>query len=229
MGLVMSGIKHSDARTSALGDVPQGIAVVGCSAGGLTPLRALIGALPLSDRLSVIIAQHVAHSFLPELIGNWSAWPAGFAADGSRIRPGRVYVCPPTTHLVVNPDATFRVARRERIEFHRPSITWLFESTSASFYGRTIAVVLSGGQADGATGAARVERNEGRVIVQDPETALHPQMPLAALRATKRPLVVHPGELARAIEFQMDSLDLVDGSIEWRQPFNPVRTTFAAS
>src|SRR5262249_13036353 len=47
--------------------------------------------------------------------------------------------------------------------------------------GRTIAVILSGVQHDGVSGALAVCRNGGAVIAQDPDEALFPNMPIAVL------------------------------------------------
>jgi chemotaxis response regulator CheB len=44
----------------------------------------------------------------------------------------------------------------------------LFESVAAEFDARAIALVMTGCLADGATGAAIVRRNGGRVFVQAP-------------------------------------------------------------
>ena len=68
-----------------------------------------------------------------------------------------------------------------RVRFFRPSGDWLFESASASFGARTVAIVLSGAQDDGARGAVAVRNAGGIVIVQDPATCDYPEMPSAAI------------------------------------------------
>jgi len=48
---------------------------------------------------------------------------------------------------------------------------------------RAIGVVLTGANADGASGLAAIARRGGHTVVQDPETAERPEMPRAALAA----------------------------------------------
>ena len=90
---------------------------------------------------------------------------------------------PAANHLTVNSNATLTVSSGPRIRFFRPSGDWLFESASASFGARTVAIVLSGGQDDGARGAVAVRKAGGTVIAQDPATCAYPDMPAAAIRA----------------------------------------------
>lgn len=213
----MSGVEQNEgpARSGS-----GGIVLIGFSAGGLGPLRKLLPALRRSIDAPIVIAHHVAKSILPELIACWTPGPVVFARDRDPIRDGQIYVTPPGHHLVINPDATFSVSSRERVNFVRPSIDWLFESGSASFRDRTVAVVLSGGQRDGSRGAKIVRRNGGRVVVQAPWTALHPSMPLAAMvsGATR---VVAPHSLAEAIVGELTGLALDSAAAEWEQPFAP--------
>ena len=70
--------------------------------------------------------------------------------------------------------------------FSRPSIDVLFGSAADAYGDRAAGVVLTGANADGADGLARIARRGGPAIVQDPETAMRREMPDAALAATPR-------------------------------------------
>jgi two-component system chemotaxis response regulator CheB len=59
----------------------------------------------------------------------------------------------------------------------------LFESAADAFRECCIGVVLTGANADGADGLARIAALGGVPIVQDPPTAERPEMPAAALDA----------------------------------------------
>lgn len=61
--------------------------------------------------------------------------------------------------------------------------TLLLVSAAATLGSRAVAVVLGGDGDDGAVGTATVLAAGGTVVVQGPEDALHPSMPLAALAA----------------------------------------------
>jgi len=147
-------------------------------------VRSIVQALPAQLPAAVIVAHHAGgHTILPELITLWTERRhcARFAEHGMRLERGTIYVCPGKRHVVVNPDATTSVVDRERVQFARPSIDWLFESVAASYADRSVAVVLSGASSDGARGARAIARANGAVIVQDPDESRFPSMPSAAI------------------------------------------------
>jgi len=63
----------------------------------------------------------------------------------------------------------------------RPSIDVLFRSAAAAYSTRAIGIVLTGLLDDGTTGMMAIKRSGGICIVQDPNEAEYPDMPLAVL------------------------------------------------
>lgn len=187
---------------------------VGMSAGGLEALRMMIRTLSPGFPAAMVIAHHVAApSVLPMLLQTWGAHRAVFAARGMQLHCGGIYVCPPEHHVVVNPDGTLEVSRHPRVQFVRPSIDWMFESVASSFGDRAVAIVLSGANGDGARGARRVRAAGGRVLVQDPATAMYPAMPLAAAQFGHA--LLHPCELAPRIERELARIESEGQPLSW--------------
>jgi two-component system chemotaxis response regulator CheB len=157
---------------------------IGASWGGLQAVEQLLAALPRGFRTPIAIAQHRAvdsgSGALARMLAVRSGLEVCEAGDKEAIEPGRVYVAPPDYHLLVEADG-FALSTDAPVQYSRPSIDVLFE-TAADVYGeRMIGVILTGANADGAAGLARVKRAGGATIVQDPATAQKRAMPDAAI------------------------------------------------
>jgi two-component system chemotaxis response regulator CheB len=70
------------------------------------------------------------------------------------------------------------------VQFARPSIDVLFEAAADAYGQRAVGIILTGANADGARGLARIKELGGVAIVQDPTTSERRTMPDAAIAAT---------------------------------------------
>ncbi len=177
---------------------PPQLVVIGVSLGGLRALETLLGGLPGEFPWPLAIVQHRspdADDSLAGLLQNRTALQVADACDKEPIRPGHIYLAPPDYHLLVEEDH-FSLSTDERVNYSRPSIDVLFESAADAFGAGVIGVVLTGANADGARGAARIKARGGCVIVQDPATAESPSMPTAALAAVTADQVLPLEEIA---------------------------------
>lgn len=168
------------------------VIVVAASAGGLQPLRDMLGALPADLPAAVAVVLHVPATggrTLPKILDRSGPLPAATAIDGEPLRHGRVYVAPPDRHLLVVKDS-LRLSRGPRQNGLRPAADPLFRSAALHAGPRTAAVVLSGTLDDAALGSATVERRGGRVLVQDPAEADYDSMPRSAIATTEEPVVL---------------------------------------
>lgn len=68
-----------------------------------------------------------------------------------------------------------------------------FESAADAYGDGCVGIVLTGANADGAVGLARIAERGGTAMVQDPDDAAEATMPRAALRAV-------PGALVGTVE-----------------------------
>jgi two-component system, chemotaxis family, protein-glutamate methylesterase/glutaminase len=176
----------------------RAIVVVGASAGGLDPLRALLRGLPGDLPAAIFVVLHIparGGSALPRILDRSGPLRADTAVDGEPIERGRVYVAPPDQHLLVVGD-TVRLSRGPRRNGVRPAADPLFRSAALRAGPRVTGVVLSGTLADGALGSATVERRGGCVVVQDPDEAEYCSMPRSAIAVTGRPFIVPAAGLA---------------------------------
>jgi two-component system chemotaxis response regulator CheB len=100
-----------------------------------------------------------------------------------------VLVAPADYHLLVERESV-ALSVDPPHNFSRPSIDILLGSAADAYGERAAGVVLTGANADGAAGLARIASRGGPAIVQDPETAERSEMPRAALAATPGARVV---------------------------------------
>ena len=114
------------------------------------------------------------------------------------IREGHVYVAPPDYHILVD-RARVHLSHGPREHRFRPAIDPLFRTAARHYGARTIGVVLSGHMADGTHGLSRIRQAGGITIVQDPDEAEVPAMPLNAMRQVPVDYVLSVGEMARVI------------------------------
>jgi len=166
--------------------MPIELVAIGASWGGLGALQEILRALPGDFAASIVIAQHRSarsdDMILQSLLRHSSPLAVRDAEDKDGLVPGCVLIAPPDYHLLVEP-GTVALSCEAPVSFSRPSIDVLFESAAVAYGKRLVAVVLTGANADGAAGLAEVHRRGGVALVQDPQTAERPEMPLAALRA----------------------------------------------
>jgi two-component system, chemotaxis family, protein-glutamate methylesterase/glutaminase len=178
-----------------------GIAVVGTSWGGLAALRELVGTLPSDLSMPIVLIQHrhrMSDNALPSLLQDRTQLRVCEVEDKAPIEPGSVYVAPADYHLLVEP-GYFTLSVEEPIRYSRPSIDLTFSSAADVFGAKTIGVVLTGANADGAEGLRRIAERGGLTLVQEPATAESPAMPTAALKAVPSSRVLTIGGIGQLI------------------------------
>jgi two-component system chemotaxis response regulator CheB len=161
------------------------IVVIGASTGGIEALRTIIRDLPPNFSASIFIVLHVAPSslnYLDRILERAGSLPACTAHDGQPFRPGQIYVAPADHHMLIEKDGTISTSRGPKENRSRPAIDVLFRSAAAAFGPRVIGVVLTGFLDDGTAGLWAVRHRGGVTIVQNPEEAVAPGMPLSALK-----------------------------------------------
>jgi len=160
------------------------IIVMGASAGGVEALSVVVAKLPRTMPASIFVVLHVPAelpSQLPAILRRASKLPAAHAAHGQRIEPGRIYVAPPDFHLRLD-DGRMQLVHGPKENRHRPAIDPLFRSAAKTYGPRVVGVVLTGVLDDGTQGLEVIKDCGGVTVVQNPEEAFAPSMPLSALR-----------------------------------------------
>ena len=187
--------------TQAGDDPGQGVGydlvVVGTSWGGLAALRTLVAGLPETFSMALVLIQHRhkdSDHLLRVLLQERSALEVSEVEDKMPLEHGRIYVAPPDYHTLVEP-GHFSLSTEAPVRYSRPSIDVTFSSAADSYGHRTVGIVLTGANADGAFGLRQISDRGGMAIIQDPSTAESPTMPAAAVKAVPRARVMPLPEL----------------------------------
>lgn len=168
------------------------IILIGGSAGSYSLIAELLEILPSNFDAAICIVMHrhrqydtqIEKSLSRKLRRNISP-----AIDKMAIYKNYVYFAPAGYHLNIEPDYTFSLDGSEHINYSKPSIDVLFETAAQIYRKRCTAFLLSGANSDGARGLRIVENFGGKIIIQDPKSALINMMPSAAIRETQNPLI----------------------------------------
>ncbi|MDP3638486.1 MAG: CheR family methyltransferase, partial [Azonexus sp.] len=173
------------------------VVAFGASAGGLQALRPIINGLERHGDTAYVVAHHLSPvhpSSLTELLAAKSKLTVVAASQDERLLADHVYVCPPghdielaNGQLILTPtDSSSTIA---------PSIDRLFRSLAEAQGENAVVVILSGSGHDGTAGAEAVNAANGTVIIQDPEEALQPGMPQAAIKGGFADLIGNSDEI----------------------------------
>src|SRR6476469_2885857 len=114
------------------------------------------------------------------------------------LQPGAIEIAPPDEHMLVEGNC-IRLRHGPKEHHARPAIDPLFRSAASAHGPQVIGVLLSGRLDDGTAGLRAIKQCGGRVVVQDPEDAEHPEMPRNALAHVVVDCCVPGSELARTL------------------------------
>ncbi|MFO0580105.1 MAG: chemotaxis protein CheB [Polyangia bacterium] len=163
------------------------VVAIGGSAGSIQVLMTVLSGLPSDFNGILLIAIHRPYgrkSLLADLLRRGTYLQVVEIVDSEELTSAVVYLSEPAQHLTLRKDGyrarllpdPFRLRRNQ-------SIDELFTSVAESAGPRAVGVLLSGMLDDGVEGLRAIKSAGGVTIVQDPEDARWPDMPLSALRS----------------------------------------------
>jgi two-component system CheB/CheR fusion protein len=174
---------------------------IGGSAGSLAALRGLLEHTPHDCGLALVVIMHLSPDHESDLAGmlqKSTAMPVLQVRETVRLQANTVYVIPPRKamrtveghlHLLELPP------ERQR----HVVVDAFFRALAESHGPHATAVILSGGDGDGAIGIKRIKERGGLTIAQEPEEAEVSSMPRAALNTGMVDWVLPIAEIAPRI------------------------------
>lgn len=166
------------------------LVAVGTSTGGPNALADVLGSLPATLPVPIVIVQHMPAlftSFLAQRLDKTSAISVQEGAAGMRPEPGCAYIAPGDFHMTVNKslagELELAVNQDAPENFCRPAVDVLFRSVARTVGGNALAVVLTGMGHDGRDGCIPLREAGAQIIAQDQTTSVVWGMPGAVTTA----------------------------------------------
>ncbi len=161
--------------------------IIGGSAGSFQLVTRILSKLPANFNIPVVLAlhrlKHIRHGFV-EALSIKSVLPVIEPLDKETLKPGKVYLAPANYHLYIELAGKFALSTEEPVNHSRPAIDLTFSTGAYCYKEKTVGIILSGANKDGAAGLKKLKDYGGLTIVQDPKEAQMPTMPVSAIDKT---------------------------------------------
>jgi two-component system chemotaxis response regulator CheB len=160
------------------------IIVIGASAGGLHALSELVSQLDEDLHAAIFIVLHLSEKsvggYLVYQLQRHTSFICKLAENDEEIQARTIYIAGAGQHLLVGRHRVI-IGHGPRENRWRPSIDVMFRSAAASHRQHVTGIILSGLLDDGTAGMLAIKKSGGICIVQDPNEAEFPDMPLSVL------------------------------------------------
>ncbi len=156
---------------------------LGGSQGALASLQTFFNSLPPDTGMAYVVVVHLSpehESIMSTILQRHTTMPVTQVRHPEKLVANRVYVIPPGKHLLM------REGVLQPVDFDRPrgsrvAVDLFFRALAETHGTSATAIVLSGGDGDGASGLKRVKERGGLTIAQDPTEAEAEGMPRSAI------------------------------------------------
>lgn len=184
-------VVRSHATRSSSNSTPTDLDAIciGISTGGPAALTKLVGSLPASLSVPILVVQHMPPLFTKTLangLNESSRLTVLEAENGMPLKGGTIYIAPGGKQMRVGgyPGAwTVEINNDPAIKSCRPSVDYLFASAAKQFGRRLLAIVMTGMGDDGLDGCRDVAKRGGSIWAQDEASSTVYGMPHKIVQA----------------------------------------------
>lgn len=156
---------------------------LGGSAGAIPALQTFLQSVPPQSGMAFVVILHLAagrESILADILQRATPMRVMQVQKTSKVVPNTVYVIPPGKAMK-SANGYLRLTDLETQPGRRMAVDYFFRALADTHGPHSAAIVLSGGDGDGAIGIKRIKERGGLTIAQDPNEAEHGSMPDAAI------------------------------------------------
>ncbi len=184
---------QSEMDMSAEGKLDDGIPVhayhtlpvvgLGGSAGSLTALQSFFSEMAADSGMAFVVVVHLSpdrESSLAAILQRQTTMPVSQVTGALKLQPNHVYIIPPGKHLLMT-DGHVSLSDLDQPRGRRVAVDLFFRTLADTHGPHATAIVLSGGDSDGAIGIKRIKERGGLTIAQDPSETEQDGMPRSAI------------------------------------------------
>ncbi|WP_205504411.1 chemotaxis protein CheB [Rufibacter psychrotolerans] len=165
-------------RTSAPGQAPLKVVVIGASTGGSLALEAIVRELSAPQPAVVLVAVHMPEKFtkrLAQRLQKCTNWRVEEGYQGMKLSAGTIVIAPGGQNMRVKRSPLrakeLTIALEPSAAMDTPSVDVLMASAAQCAPARVLGVILTGMGQDGTAGAREIMNQGGTVIAQNRETS----------------------------------------------------------
>ncbi|MCP4200189.1 MAG: chemotaxis-specific protein-glutamate methyltransferase CheB [Proteobacteria bacterium] len=162
--------------------VPE-VICIGGSTGAPAVLCDVLGHLPRSFPIPIVVAQHISKGFgrgMVQWLDSTISLDVIVAKNAGLICPGCVLVAPDDSHLEFGSKTKVKLVKPSIKDYYVPSVNHLFNSAAKVFGRQSLGIILSGMGRDGAKGLLRMRKAGGITLAQNEESSVVYGMPKEA-------------------------------------------------
>jgi len=182
---------------------PVRIIAIAASTGGPKTLAAILGALPATLPVPIVIAQHITSGFdigLAEWLNTICALTVCMGTPGDRMMPGHAYLAPADRHMRIDNDGCLELTPIGSADIYKPSCDALLSSAADCFGRNCIGVILTGMGNDGVAGLAKIKAAGGCTLAQSRSSCIIYGMPKIAIESDVVDRVLDPAQISDALQ-----------------------------
>jgi two-component system chemotaxis response regulator CheB len=160
------------------------VVAMGTSTGGPPALRTVLGALPATFPVPVLVVQHISKGFttgLARWLNETVSMRVKVAEEGEPLLAGTAYIAPDGAHLQVTGSKKVILLKDNPMDGHIPSVTALFNSVAKQYGPDAVGVLMTGMGRDGANGLFAMRQAGAYTIAQDEASSVVFGMPREAI------------------------------------------------
>lgn len=161
-----------------------GLVAIAASTGGPAALAEILGQLPATFPLPILIVQHITPGFgqsLADWLNRQTTLEVRLARHGDEPLPGQVLIAPDDYHTQINTMGLVALSQAPAYYGLRPAAHVLFSSVAQVYGATALGIILTGMGDDGAEGLLAMRQAGARTIAQDKESSIVFGMPAVAI------------------------------------------------